>query len=211
MLSLAKLSPLLLILLPLVSSRILPRQFQLLPPGVSADGKCGPKVAANITCVGSPFGDCCSIGGYCGNGTAYCGAGNCVAGSCSGAALTPDGPQYSKDGSCGATHSNWLCGDKEWGPCCSNYGFCGSDEAHCGAGICQSGACTGTAPASGGPSLDGHCGPKFPGNKTCTATTFGECCSTFGFCGTGASYYFIGLGEYEKELSRRLKVLVKYS
>jgi hypothetical protein len=52
----------------------------------------------------------------------------------------------------------------------------------------ESGACKGNSPASGGVSLDGHCGPKFPGNKTCAGTTFGACCSNFGFCGNGNSY-----------------------
>lgn len=46
--------------------------------------------------------------------------------------------------------------------------------------VAESGACKGTAPVSGGPSLDGHCGPNFPGNQTCDGTTFGTCCSSYG-------------------------------
>jgi hypothetical protein len=137
MLSFTKASTLLLALLPLVASSIVPRQFQLLPAGVSADGKCGKDAGANITCVGSPFGECCSQNNFCGSGPLYCGAGNCQSGACTASAPVPEGAQFTKDGSCGAKYNNWLCGDREWGPCCSNYGFCGSDEAHCGAGICR--------------------------------------------------------------------------
>lgn len=127
----------LLALLPIVCASILPRQFQLLPPGVSRDGKCGKQTTDNATCVGSPFGPCCSQSGYCGNGTAYCGAGNCQSGSCSSELNVPAGAQFTTDGTCGVAHSNWFCGDREWGPCCSNYGFCGRDDAHCGSGICR--------------------------------------------------------------------------
>jgi len=186
---------LLLLALPLLTAAtpvetentLVPRQFTLLPPGVSADGRCGTQTIANISCVGSPFGYCCSSGGYCGNGTSYCGEGNCQSGNCA-KTTAPAGAVYTKDGTCGPKYGNTLCGDKEYGPCCSLYGFCGSDEVHCGAGLCQSGACKGTAPLSGGPSLDSHCGPNFPGNKTCVGTTFGACCSTFGFCGNGTMY-----------------------
>lgn len=55
-----------------------------------------------------------------------------------------------------------------------------------------SGACKGQAPISGGPSLDGHCGPNFAGNKICGGTTYGTCCSKFGFCGNGTTYCEFG-------------------
>lgn len=41
---------------------------------------------------------------------------------------------------------------------------------------------------NGGPSLDGSCGPTFAGNKTCTGTQFGSCCSNYGYCGSGSDY-----------------------
>lgn len=49
----------------------------------------------------------------------------------------------------------------------------------------DSGACE---TDNGGPSLDGSCGPNFAGNKTCTGTQFGACCSLYGYCGDSADY-----------------------
>ncbi|KAH0373081.1 DUF1929-domain-containing protein, partial [Aureobasidium melanogenum] len=45
-----------------------------------------------------------------------------------------------KDGTCGATNDNTICGDWPQGSCCSMYGYCGNTTAHCGDG-CQSGPC----------------------------------------------------------------------
>ncbi|KAG9597450.1 DUF1929-domain-containing protein, partial [Aureobasidium melanogenum] len=45
-----------------------------------------------------------------------------------------------KDGTCGATYGNTICGDWPQGSCCSMYGYCGNTTAHCGDG-CQSGPC----------------------------------------------------------------------
>jgi hypothetical protein len=39
------------------------------------DGSCGPN-AGGATCDNPRFGPCCSIYGYCGNGTTFCGTGN---------------------------------------------------------------------------------------------------------------------------------------
>jgi hypothetical protein len=50
-----------------------------------------------------------------------------------------------------------------------------------------SGACD---PDIGGPSVTGECGPLFQGNKTCTNTQFGACCSQNGYCGNGEDYCF---------------------
>lgn len=36
--------------------------------------------------------------------------------------------------------------------------------------------------------MNGECGPNFAGNKTCTGTQFGSCCSTSGYCGS-TNYY----------------------
>ncbi|KAJ5853015.1 hypothetical protein N7534_005558 [Penicillium rubens] len=48
----------------------------------STNGECGPNFANNMTCVGSLFGDCCSVAGYCGNSSGYCSGTNCYSGSC---------------------------------------------------------------------------------------------------------------------------------
>lgn len=39
----------------------------------------------------------------------------------------------------------------------------------------------------GGLSTNGECGPLFAGNKTCTGTQFGTCCSNSGYCGPCAA------------------------
>lgn len=44
------------------------------PTGVSWDGLCGDE-GDGATCLGSGFGDCCAIFGYCGTGDSYCGTG----------------------------------------------------------------------------------------------------------------------------------------
>ncbi|CAP99978.1 Pc22g26900 [Penicillium rubens Wisconsin 54-1255] len=51
-------------------------------PRTSTNGECGPNFANNMTCVGSSFGDCCSVAGYCGNSSDYCSGTNCYSGSC---------------------------------------------------------------------------------------------------------------------------------
>jgi hypothetical protein len=73
--------------------------------------------------------------------------------------------------------------------CCSIYGFCGSSSDYCGAENCYSGNCDTDL---GGKSTTGECGPLFAGDKTCTGTQFGVCCSTSGFCGNSTEYCGVG-------------------
>ncbi|KAI6382716.1 hypothetical protein MCOR25_000527 [Pyricularia grisea] len=50
---------------------------------ISVDGSCGG--ANNATCLGSEFGNCCSMYGYCGSTVPYCGQGcNTKFGTCGG-------------------------------------------------------------------------------------------------------------------------------
>lgn len=75
------------------------------------------------------------------------------------------------------------------------YGWCGSTDSHCGAG-CQLafGTCLGGTPTGSAPlptstlkvSLDGSCGGTT--GQTCSGSTFGSCCSQYGYCGTGEVY-----------------------
>jgi len=153
-----------------------------MPPGSA----CGPSIKENPSCVGSPFGACCSTSGYCGRGVQYCGAGNCQAGDCAAPLAT-----VSTNGTCGPQYGNLICGDREWGPCCSAFGQCGRGDEHCGAGLCVSGPCQKEDKTVNGPSLDGTCGANFPNNRTCTGkavTQFGQCCSNFGFCGNATEH-----------------------
>ncbi|PVH76630.1 carbohydrate-binding module family 18 protein, partial [Cadophora sp. DSE1049] len=143
-------------------------------PLVSTDGSCGTQ-HNNAQCKGSGFGNCCNQSGTCGSGTAYCAADVCQSGACLDGTLSPDG-------SCGPSNHHYVCSD---GSCCSIYGFCGNGEDFCGPGNCYSGACD---PDEGGISVDGSCGPLFAGNKTCTGSQFGACCSSSGFCGDSDEY-----------------------
>lgn len=55
---------------------------------VSKDGRCG----GGITCLGSPFGNCCSGNGWCGSSPGHCGSGcQWSFGTCDGIAGSPDG------------------------------------------------------------------------------------------------------------------------
>jgi peptidoglycan/xylan/chitin deacetylase (PgdA/CDA1 family) len=105
-------------------------------------------------------------------------------------APTPGGGSVSTDGSC-AGQGGKTCANSAFGNCCSQYGWCGSSGDHCGTG-CNSGfgTCGGggssPAPAPVGVSTDGTCGSQ--GGKTCAGSSFGNCCSEYGWCGSAAGH-----------------------
>ncbi|KAL3449899.1 hypothetical protein BJX65DRAFT_272142 [Aspergillus insuetus] len=101
----------------------------------SIDGNCGSNSDSSATCLGSEFGNCCSVKGYCGKTDAYCGEGcQLEFGTCNDASVQT----ISRTGSCGATlTSNVTCQGSTYGDCCSTNGFCGGDKTYCGSG-CQS-------------------------------------------------------------------------
>jgi len=101
-------------------------------PPLSTDGSCGPKNGGAV-CEGTPFGDCCSVNGWCGSTQDHCGSG-CISGKCIQGGVTTDG-------TCGAGANGAICGNWPAGDCCSPMGWCGNSSAHCGPG-CQSGSCT---------------------------------------------------------------------
>ncbi|KAB8260731.1 hypothetical protein BDV32DRAFT_158653 [Aspergillus pseudonomiae] len=146
---------------------------------ISEDGTCGPS-HGNTACEGSSFGKCCSIGGYCGNTPEYCSPGNCVSGACD-----AGGDTATQDGTCGPEWKYATCTNPRFGSCCSIHGYCGSGSEFCAPGVCFSGDCDDD---NGGPSVNGECGPSFAGNKTCTGTQFGKCCSVSGYCGSTEEY-----------------------
>ncbi|KAJ0372830.1 hypothetical protein COL26b_008951 [Colletotrichum chrysophilum] len=171
----------------------------------TSDGTCG--AAAGKSCVGYSGGTCCSQYNYCGNTDAHCGTGcQSLFGSCqssasggssaassaagqasgtrtaSASASTNTNP--SSDGTCGGTQG-FNCLGTNFGDCCSPYGYCGSTTAHCDTG-CQSGfgKCSGTG-SDVNVSLDGKCGKTgTSGSETCQGSTFGNCCSAYGYCGS---------------------------
>jgi hypothetical protein len=104
------------------------------------------------------------------------------------------------------------CLGSTFGNCCSQYGYCGSSTDHCGTGCNTAfgncggnGAATSAKPAatSAKPaatstkpatptataakvSVDGACGGT--AKTTCQGSTFGNCCSQYGYCGKTATY-----------------------
>lgn len=139
------------------------------PMRPSDDGTC-PR---GVTCEGTAFGDCCSPFGFCGSGPEYCGDDD-----------GGGGGSPTEDGSCGPDYGGTVC-TPQFGSCCSIYGYCGTGSDYCAPGNCHSGDCE---PDIGGPSTSGECGPNNAGDKTCTGTQFGACCSIHGFCGDGDDY-----------------------
>ncbi|KAI0901421.1 hypothetical protein F4806DRAFT_489897 [Annulohypoxylon nitens] len=154
------------------------------PVPISTSGTCGAQQNWTNTCIGSQWGDCCGVGGYCGTGEDYCGLGNCQEGTCDGAPIP-----YSTDGLCGS-QNDWVECPPKFGLCCSAYGYCGNGTDYCGTD-CQSGPCgtsttTSSAPTStptpGSVSQDGTCG--FTGGLICNGSSYGDCCSAAGYCGS---------------------------
>ncbi|KAF2006993.1 carbohydrate esterase family 4 protein [Amniculicola lignicola CBS 123094] len=107
------------------------------------------------------------------------------------------------DATCGGTNK-YTCKGSAFGNCCSAAGWCGSTTDYCGTGCQASFGTCGTAatstsvkPSSTIPtstraptpstitnkvSTDGTCGGTT--NFTCQGSSFGNCCSQYGWCGT---------------------------
>ncbi|KAF2262629.1 glycoside hydrolase/deacetylase [Lojkania enalia] len=183
---------------------------------VTTDATCGG--TNGYTCLGSEFGNCCSPAGWCGSTSAYCGDGcqsefgtcgsNSVSSSIPSSTRSSSAPsatstlKVSTDGTCAGT-SGFTCVGSSFGNCCSQYGWCGSTTGHCGTG-CNS--AFGTCSSSGGSSVqpsstrastpspsstlkvssDGTCGSSV--KMTCQGSTFGNCCSQYGWCGTTSGH-----------------------
>ncbi|KAF2272019.1 FAD-binding domain-containing protein [Westerdykella ornata] len=102
----------------------------------------------------------------------------------------------SPDGTCGGANG-YTCLNSAFGNCCSQYGWCGSTTGHCGTGCNPAfGTCTNNPPpsstvrSSSTPqptptkrvSTDGSCAGT--NGYTCLGSTFGNCCSQWGWCGS---------------------------
>ena len=153
---------------------------------ISTDGTCSG--AKGLTCQGSVYGNCCSQYGYCGRTNVYCGAG-CQSGfgTCGGTppVSTPPVNKVSPDGTCAGVNG-YTCKGSAFGNCCSKNGYCGGTNAYCGAG-CQGGfgTCVSVIPVKN-VSKDGTCGGA--NGYTCQASSFGNCCSKNGYCGSTTPY-----------------------
>ncbi|KAH6720298.1 hypothetical protein BKA61DRAFT_594595 [Leptodontidium sp. MPI-SDFR-AT-0119] len=146
---------------------------------ISLDGRCGAASTTGATCVGSSFGQCCSVKGNCGDSAAFCAVANLcqpMFGTCS---------PTSTDGKCGAASSSKAsCSGSTFGNCCSVKGNCGGSDAFCATNnLCQPnfGTCYPT-------SLDGKCGSASSTSASCSGSTFGKCCSVKGNCGDTAAF-----------------------
>ena len=143
---------------------------------------------------------CCGSSGFCGGGALFCGSG-CLYGAC--------WDEESKDDAsppvCGWQANGATC---ENDLCCSEHGYCGESHEYCSMG-CQSGACynhhgdnimptdpeggeqkdnTGDDGSKGGVTSPPVCGWQ-AGDAICENEM---CCSSHGYCGTGADYCGMG-------------------
>ncbi|KAF2848377.1 carbohydrate-binding module family 18 protein [Plenodomus tracheiphilus IPT5] len=163
--------------------------------------QCGPN-AGNQVCSNS---ECCSQYGWCGTTTSYCRAdqgcqsafGKCTGTSTasSAAVVRPSTvPVGTSTDTCGPNNKGLVCAA---GYCCSSYGYCGKSNAYCSTG-CQSkyGSCmTSSSPSSAAPQVSppakvsntGRCGSNYNG-LNCTGSTYGDCCSSYGYCGSSGDH-----------------------
>ncbi|KAF7884612.1 uncharacterized protein EAF02_004948 [Botrytis sinoallii] len=179
---------------------------------ISPNGLCGAD-NTNYTCEGSAFGDCCSEYGNCGSTSDFCGVGyqsrfgSCTVASATFSSVTDTATTttalptvtLSPDGSCGGD-SGYTC---ESPNCCSESGYCGNTSDFCGVGcqpafgICSTSSTITTTTAAAAPtqivSSNGGCGSDY-NNWTCAGSTFGNCCSQYGFCGSSNTYCDVGSG-----------------
>ncbi|ETN46031.1 uncharacterized protein HMPREF1541_00214 [Cyphellophora europaea CBS 101466] len=92
----------------------------------------------------------------------------------------------SENGDCGSDVSQTCLGSR-FGNCCSSRGFCGSTTDYCGAD-CQIDFGTCSSLNATLISADGNCGASDPEGQVCLGSTFGNCCSPRGFCGSTSDY-----------------------
>jgi hypothetical protein len=189
-------------------------------PTISTDGRCGADQGDQI-CLGSTYGDCCSIYGWCGSEPANCGYMVCDTeyGTCD---PVPETPPISQDGTCGlssfigATCAGSGFGNPQFGTCgatpppvstdglcgtnghtCAGYsgGGCCSTYGYCGATVefCGTGCQAGFGTCDTPVSTDGTCSSNSdPAGATCAGSGFGGCCSEYGYCGDTNAYCGLG-------------------
>lgn len=94
----------------------------------------------------------------------------------------------STDGNCGSnSETNATCLGSTYGDCCSSKGYCGETSAYCSEGCqlefgeCDDGSIQRI-------STTGSCGSTRTSNVTCLGSTYGDCCSSKGYCGGNSSY-----------------------
>ncbi|KAF2272051.1 uncharacterized protein EI97DRAFT_407117 [Westerdykella ornata] len=165
---------------PVVPSSTSSSSTPPLPSGtliISPNGQCG-----NVTtCAGSGFGDCCSEWYFCGSSSAYCGTGcRSAFGRCGGvqpslSSSQPPIPSSSTSSTRPPTSSP--------SPTPSSSSTSSSSSRTSSSSSARP---TPTVPVS----TDGRCGSGI----SCTGSTFGRCCSDYGWCGNEIEYCSVNWG-----------------
>jgi len=144
---------------------------------VSADGTC----SATITCLGSNFGNCCSQYGYCGSTADYCGT------DCQPASGTCEVP-LSNSSTLSSTSSSKLTKMSSLTKSTPTTKVSlTKSPSSTKVSLTKSSTSKSTplpSPTVQGISTDGSCGKLI----TCRGSTFGNCCSSYGWCGSTAAY-----------------------
>lgn len=132
------------------------------PTKVSTDGTCGSNTGS--TCQGSTFGNCCSQAGWCGTSTDHCGTG------C-----------QSVFGTCGSSSSSAVSSAASSTVSSTVSSAASSVVSSVASSVSSAPSSTATAL-----STDGQCGPS--NGKGCQGTSYGNCCSPAGWCGSSDAH-----------------------
>ncbi|KAE8443402.1 hypothetical protein EG329_001883 [Mollisiaceae sp. DMI_Dod_QoI] len=151
---------------------------------ITTNGMCGN----STTCIGSSFGSCCSKFWYCGNSLDYCGTGcNPLFGACVGGAVPSSSsiiPRPSSTSTPPVVSTSTFIPPP---PPSSTSTFVPPPPPSSTSTFVPPPSATPTInPNPGGlpVSTDGSCG----NGVTCAGSTFGTCCSEYGFCGSSSDY-----------------------
>ncbi|KAH3996451.1 hypothetical protein HBI56_138110 [Parastagonospora nodorum] len=163
------------------SSSILPSSSSVLPPLpsgtliVSPNGQCG-----NITtCAGSGFGSCCSEWYFCGSGLQYCGTGcRSSFGTCSGVAPPPSSSVPAPISSSSSSSTSSAIGTTTTPT---------PTPTPTSTATPTPTTTSSAPPVPTNVSTNGRCGAEGSG-MTCSGSTYGRCCSDYGWCGTGDDF-----------------------
>ncbi len=103
------------------------------------------------------------------------------------------------DGRCGLSSdsASATCLGSTYGNCCSASDWCGSTNDYCSpSNGCQFdfGLCSTQGQNQVVVSTDGSCGNEDDQVTTCNGSGFGNCCSSYGWCGRGSAYCAAGNG-----------------
>ncbi|PVI01865.1 carbohydrate-binding module family 18 protein [Periconia macrospinosa] len=164
---------------------------------VSTNGQCGN----STTCSGSGFGNCCSEFYFCGNSIDYCGTGCRLAfGTCgdappisstttSSSATTTSSSSSSLSSSSSTTIPPTTTSSTP-SPTSSTPSPTSSTPSPTSSTPSPTTSST-QAPIPTNVSTDGQCGAN---GKTCTGSSYGRCCSSYGWCGSQTDYCRVSWG-----------------